>query len=77
MLSPHFAAKPLQDLDPVALVVHFKGPKPHDYLDFFRTDRWVGVCVCTCVCVCARACVPVRVCVCVRYFAWICLTVCV
>ncbi len=41
MLPFHFAAKPFHDLDPIAFVVHFKGPKPHHYVDFFRTDRCV------------------------------------
>ena len=32
-------AKPYQAFDPQAVVVHWHGPKPHDYLDYLRADK--------------------------------------
>ena len=38
-LESHFAAKPYREFDAGAYTVHFKGPKPHDYMHFFHTDE--------------------------------------
>jgi len=36
-MSAHLAAKPFSEYDPAADIVHFLGPKPHEYLHFFKT----------------------------------------
>lgn len=37
-LSNHFSAKPFYEFDPAAHLVHFQGPKPHDYLEYYMTE---------------------------------------
>ena len=36
-ISQHYAVKPFRDYDMSAHVVHFQGPKPHDYVQYFKT----------------------------------------
>lgn len=36
-VSPHLSVNPFNEFDAGSFLVHFKGPKPHDYLHFFKT----------------------------------------